>query len=107
MSAPSSFPTTPTTAAATGLVGLLTTNLFGKSDAFTTIIGMQFMSAFVANVFDPLMNWLLPDRLLQDFDIVLPDLDPSNDTQTTIHMAALLRKVVMLILVVLVFFYVL
>lgn len=89
------------------LLNLLNTNFFNKSDAFTTIIGMQFMTAFVVNIFDPLMNWILPDHLLAKFDIVLPDYDPTNDTRTTIHVASLIRKIIMLIFVIALFHYVL
>ncbi len=81
----------------------LTKTLFSKSDAFTTIIGMQFMTAFVMNVFDPLMMWILPDHLIKKFDILLPNSNESDDTVTTIYLAAFIRKVLMLIFVIVMF----
>jgi hypothetical protein len=89
----------------TNFYGSLNKNLFGKSDAFTTIIGMQFMVAFVTLVFDPVMLWLMPDKSWSKFDIVLPDNDPNNDEPTTVKIAALLRKVIMLVFVIFVFHY--
>lgn len=89
----------------TNFYGSLNKNLFGKSDAFTTIVGMQFMTAFVTLVFDPVMLWLMPDKQWSHFDIVLPDTDPENDTVTTVKIAALLRKVIMLVLVIFIFHY--
>ncbi len=88
------------------LFGFLNKNLFGKSDAFTTIIGMQFMTAFITLIFDPLMLWLMPDERWAKFDIVLPDRNPENDTATTIKLAALIRKIIMLVIVVAAFHYV-
>ncbi len=90
---------------ATNLYGSLNRNLFGKSDAFTTIIGMQFMTAFVMLVFDPIMLWLMPDKRWSHFDIVLPDDDPTNDEVTTVKIAALLRKIIMLVVVIAIFHY--
>ena len=87
------------------LYGSLNQNLFGKSDAFTTIIGMQFMTAFVMLVFDPIMLWLMPDKQWSHFDIVLPDNDPNNDEVTTVKIAALLRKMIMLVVVIAFFHY--
>ncbi len=81
----------------------LTKTLFSKSDAFTTIIGMQFMTAFVMNVFDPLMMWILPDHLIKNIDVLLPNSDDSDDAVTTIYLAAFLRKVLMLIFVIIIF----
>jgi len=81
----------------------LTQTLFSKSDAFTTIIGMQFMTAFVMNVFDPLMMWILPDRHFKQFDVLLPNSDDTDNEYTTIFIAAFLRKVMMLIFVIVVF----
>ncbi len=95
----------PPSAAQLNFYGSLNKNLFGKSDAFTTIIGMQFMVAFVTLVFDPVMLWLMPDNQWSKFDILLPDSDPDNDQQTTVKIAALLRKVIMLVFVVFVFHY--
>lgn len=89
----------------TNLYGSLNRNLFGKSDAFTTIIGMQFMTAFVMLVFDPIMLWLMPDKQWSHFDIVLPDNDPENNERTTVKIAALLRKIIMLVIVIAIFHY--
>lgn len=97
MSSPSPHPS---------VFGTLNKNLFGKSDAFTTIMGMQFMTAFIAFVFDPLMLWLMPDEKWAKFDIILPDMNPENDNSTTIKLAALIRKILMLILVIVAFHYV-
>jgi hypothetical protein len=66
---------------------------------------MQFMVAFVTLVFDPVMLWLMPDKSWSKFDIVLPDNDPNNDEPTTVKIAALLRKVIMLVFVIFVFHY--
>lgn len=89
----------------TNLYGSLNRTLFGKSDAFTTIMGMQFMAAFVMLVFDPIMLWLMPDTKWSQFDIVLPDNDPTNNVQTTVKIAALLRKMIMLVTVIVIFHY--
>jgi hypothetical protein len=89
----------------TNFYGSLNKTLFGKSDAFTTIIGMQFMVAFVTLVFDPVMLWLMPDKQWSHFDITLPDNDPTNDEPTTVKIAALLRKILMLVFVIFVFHY--
>jgi hypothetical protein len=89
----------------TNFYGSLNKNLFGKSDAFTTIIGMQFLTAFVMLVFDPIMLWLMPDKKWSHFDIALPDNDGENDSQTVVKIAALLRKVIMLVFVIFIFHY--
>jgi hypothetical protein len=85
--------------------GSLNKNLFGRSDAFTTIVGMQFMTAFVMLVFDPVMLWLMPDKQWSHFDIILPDNNADNDEPTTVKIAALLRKVIMLVFVIFVCHY--
>jgi hypothetical protein len=89
------------------MLSILTENLFSRSDAFTTIIGMQFMSAFVMNILDPLMMYLLPDKWMKDFDILLHDSDDSNDKITTIQVASFLRKLMLLSFVIFLFYYVL
>ncbi len=89
------------------MLSILTEKLFSKSDAFTTIIGMQFMSAFIFNILDPLIMYLLPDRYMKNFDILLPDSDKENDSVTTIQVAAFLRKVILLTFVILLFYYIL
>jgi hypothetical protein len=68
-------------------------------------MGMQFMTAFVMLVFDPIMLWLMPDKQWSHFDIVLPDCDNENNERTTVKMAALLRKIIMLVTVVAIFHY--
>ena len=80
-------------------------HLFGKSDAFTTIIGMQFMTAFVIYVFDPIMLWLIPDEKYSHYDITLPDRNEKNNSVTTIKIASLIRKIIMLIFVIVAFHY--
>lgn len=96
----------PTAAAtSTNLYGSLNRTLFGKSDAFTTIMGMQFMTAFVLLVFDPIMLWLMPDKQWSQFDIVLPDDDNENNEKTTVKIAALIRKMIMLVTVIVIFHY--
>lgn len=89
------------------LFGLLNKNLFSKSDAFTTIIGMQFMTAFITFIFEPLMMWLMPDESWGKINIALPDRNPNNDTVTTILLAPFVRKVLMLIVVIVSFHYIL
>ena len=89
------------------LFGLLNKNLFSKSDAFTTIIGMQFMTAFITLIFEPLMMWLMPDESWGKINITLPDRNKENDTVTTIQLAPFVRKVLMLIVVIVSFHYLL
>jgi hypothetical protein len=94
-------------AAQTSLFGLLNKNLFSKSDAFTTIIGMQFMTAFITLIFEPLMLWLMPDESWGKINILLPDKNNDNDAVTTIQLAPFVRKVLMLIVVIVSFHYLL
>jgi hypothetical protein len=74
--------------------------LFHNSNALITIIGMQFIGAFLMNVLDPVMQWALPDRILNRFDILLPDNDDENDKATTIALSVFIRKVIMLVIVI-------
>lgn len=86
-----------------GLIGAMNDTLFHNPTAFATIIGMQFMATFIATVFDPFMQWLLPDRIFSRFDILLPDNDPENDAITKIQVVSFLRKVIMLIVVIFIY----
>ena len=90
----------------TSFVGLLEKNFFNKTDAFTTIIGMQFMTVFITTVFDPFMIWLIPDCYVKSFDILLPDNDDTNNEKTTILMSTLIRKILMLCFVIAIYNYV-
>ncbi len=80
--------------------------LFHNPTVFMTVIAMQFMNSFVSSVFDPILLWLLPDRMFKSLDILLPDNDPSNDAVTVVQLATFLRKVVMLVLFVVAYHYI-
>jgi len=97
---------TTTTDTSKNFLGLLDKNFFNKTDAFTTIIGMQFMTVFIYTVFDPLMLWLIPDSYVKSFDILLPDNDDTNNDKTIILMSTLIRKILMLCFVIAVYHYV-